>query len=456
VRYINRLIENNLDAGEAETVSEQENAVRLMTIHKSKGLEFPIVFVAGMGKKFNRMDSTTQMILNPNYGIGLKWCDADRRVKTNTLIRRAFSVEAQRESLGEEQRILYVALTRAREKLVITGMKPGGSIRESAGVPSYQKLDFSVRMDAETGWDWILPALLSCGGTYPLEIATPEAQAVDAARRQVSNARERESLLNELREVEPDFLEELSRRFSWEYPYRTSGIKQKMSVSEIKHRAMEEARDVLEEDEGEELFPEETPIPYIPKFIKEPDENGGALRGTAFHRLMECLDFSSVPAFSDPVKAGEWAEHAAKQLCDAGRMERSEAELIDPVKVGRFLCTDLTGRMKSAADAGSLLKEQPFVMSVPADRVREGAGQSEQVLIQGIIDVFWEEDDGIVLLDYKTDQVNRPEELIRRYEAQLLLYAEALGRRFDGKGVKEILIYSFCLDQVISISPQKE
>ncbi len=424
-----------------------------MTIHKSKGLEFPIVFVAGMGKNFNRMDSTAPMILNPNYGIGLKWCDANRRVKTDTLIRSAFSIDALRESMGEEQRILYVALTRAKEKLIMTGMMPGGSPLESAGVPSGQKLDFSARMDAKTGWDWILPALLSCGGAYPFEIATPAAQAVDAVQRQVSNARERESLLDELREVDQDFLEELSKRFFWEYPFRTSGIKQKMSVSEIKHRAMEEAREVFEEDGGEELFPEEVPVPYIPKFVKEPDENGGALRGTAFHRFMERLDFSAVPAFSDPVKAAVWADHAAKQLCDSGRMECSEAELVDPVKAGRFLCTELTGRMKTAADAGTLLKEQPFVMSVPAERVRDGAGQSEQVLIQGIIDAFWEEDDGIVLLDYKTDRVSEPEELIRRYEAQLRLYAEALGRRFAKKGVKEILVYSFCLDQVIRISP---
>ncbi len=451
IRYIDHMNKYDLDLGEPETVSEQENAVRLMTIHKSKGLEFPIVFVAGMGKKINLTDSSKTMIFHPFYGVALKYCDPVRRVKKDTLIHRAFSLEIKKENLGEELRVLYVALTRARDKLVMTGVPAKEYISATEEKTSVEKLHFSDRMDAQYAFDWVLPALAR-DGSVKVRIATPQEAVAEHVDRVTQTASRREALLAQLEDVDETVLTDLSDRFSWTYPYPQTGLKQKLSVSEIKHRAMEDAKEILEEEEdGNEWFPEEDPIPYIPKFVKDREENIGALRGTAFHRLMECLPFSDMPTFSSPDEAVDWTWGVLESLCGAERMEQDEADLIDHEQIARFLMTGEAERMHAAAERGALVREQPFVLLVPAGQVEPGAGEEEQVLIQGIIDVFWEEEDGIVLLDYKTDRVKRPEELITRYQAQLQIYAEALDRRFAPKQVKEVLIYSFCLDTMITV-----
>ncbi len=471
VRYIDRIIKYEVDIGEAETVSEQENAVRLMTIHKSKGLEFPVVVVAGMGKQLNMTDVNSEMIFHQKYGVGLKYCDPDKRTKSDTLIRKAFSIDTLKESLGEELRVLYVAMTRAKDKLILAGTDPEIEKIAAAEAEPYQKLDFALRLDARTYWDWVLPALSTYGDTYPFLIAgaREEEESDDAHYRRISERKE--ALLFELANADREILEELNERFAWKYSYRLSGLKQKMSVSEIKHRAMAESRELSDEDEGEELFPDAVPVPYIPKFVKAREENEGALRGTAFHRLMECIDFAGLPVFPDQVAADrdetghersapgkrnqmemkDWLANQLKQLCESGRMEQEDADRIDPEQTCRFLSADLAARMSNAAKEGLLVREQPFVMSAPAGWFTSEAGEGESILIQGIIDAFWEEEGEIILLDYKTDHVNRPEELLGRYRAQLLLYADALRRRFPGKQVNRILIYSFCLDQLIPI-----
>ncbi len=451
IRYIDHMNKYDLDLGEPETVSEQENAVRLMTIHKSKGLEFPIVFVAGMGKKINLTDASKTMIFHPSYGVALKYFDPVRRVKKDTLIHRAFSLEMKKENLGEELRVLYVALTRARDKLVMTGVPAKGYLSATEVKSSAGKLNFSDRMDAQYAFDWVLPALVR-DGSVKVRTATPQEAAAEHDDRVTQTAARREALLAQLEEVDETVLADLSDRFSWTYPYPQTGMKQKLSVSEIKHRAMDDAKEILDaEEDGAEWFPQENPIPYIPKFVKGREENVGALRGTAFHRLLECLPFSGMPAFASSDEAADWIRGEMESLCSAGRMEQSEADLVSPEQIARFLMTGEAERMRAAAGRGMLVREQPFVLLVPAEQVEPGAGEDENVLIQGIIDAFWEEDDGIVLLDYKTDRVTRPEELIARYQAQLLLYADALDRRFSPKQVKEVLIYSFCLDTMIPV-----
>ncbi len=453
VRYIDQLIKYDVDIGEAETASEQENAVRLMTVHNSKGLEFPVVFLACMGREFNMTDVNSDIILHPRYGLALKWYDAGKRVKSDTIIRRAFSVDQKKESLGEELRVLYVALTRAKEKLVLTWSAGKDTGMTPNQLEAYEKLDFVTRIDAQCYRDWVVPAISSCPGICPVETVDGTAHEAEDAAHAVRMAQRREELARRLETVDAQELEEIDRRFSWTYPFRQSSVKQKMSVSEIKHRAMAEAREIGDEEEAQELFPDETPVPYIPKFVKEPEENEGALRGTAFHRLMECLDFEHIPDFSDEGDAGTWLEGEIERICSDGLMEQEEAERINQRQAARFLESKLVKRMRRAAGKGLLVREQPFVMSVAADRLQADADETDSVLVQGIIDAFWEEEDGIVLLDYKTDRVDEPGELIRRYQAQLQLYSEALTRRFRGRSVKEILIYSVRLDELIPVEP---
>ncbi|MCD7981156.1 MAG: helicase-exonuclease AddAB subunit AddA [Clostridiales bacterium] len=456
IRYIDRLMKYDVDYGEAETVSEQENAVRLMTIHKSKGLEFPIVFAAGMGKSFNMTDANSSMIFHPEYGVGLKLADAERRLKTDTLIRRIFSIETKKENLGEELRVLYVAMTRAEKKLILTGMRPKKDAEERLFTEDFEKLDFSTRMDARCPWDWVLPALASYGDRYPLQIIDLENRVESEQEKQSEIITKKKALEKELEQIDANVYAEVEERLSWQYPYEQSEVqKQKVSVSEIKHRAMEDARDLLEEDGGQNLFREEIPIPYIPKFVQEQEENRGALRGTAFHRFLECLDFAD-PAWENIAKSGRREavselKNYMSRLLTSGRMEESEIALLNAEKIAAFLSTETAVRMMVSARRNQLTKEQPFVMSLPASCIWNETESEEPVLVQGIIDVFWEEEDGIVLLDYKTDRVQTPQELVLRYREQLRLYAEALNRRFEPKRVKEILMYSFRLDQVISI-----
>ncbi len=159
IRYIDRLMKYDVDYGEAEIVSEQENAVRLMSIHKSKGLEFPVVFVCGMGKQFNEQDLNSNMIFHPEFGIGLKWFDCEKRTKANTLIHQIFAMEAKKENLGEELRVLYVALTRAKEKLILAGTCKLPEEGQYSGFSREEKVPFSTRYDAKSYWDWVIPVL---------------------------------------------------------------------------------------------------------------------------------------------------------------------------------------------------------------------------------------------------------------------------------------------------------
>lgn len=452
VRYIDRLMKYDVDYGEAEIISEQENAVRLMTIHKSKGLEFPIVFAAGMGKQFNMQDSSSSMIFHPEYGIGLKWFDLEKRTKSDTLIRQIFSIEAKKENLGEELRILYVALTRAKEKLILTGFRKDTEEKTYKRMQSYEKLDFTARMDAKCYWDWVLPALGSYGEKYSIQTRSFEDRLESEQKKQTSLSEERRKLENELSSVDDTLFSEIRERLSWQYPYENNELlKQKVSVSEIKHRAMDEFREVQDGTGEQELFPQEIPVPYVPKFVRETELNQGALRGTVVHRFLECFDFASIPEFADWESAEAYLIETADALVGKERMSAGEVSLLNMYQMYQFLITDTAKRIKLSAKQGLLTKEQPFVMFLPARRVWKQVDSDDPVLVQGIIDVFWEEEDGIVLLDYKTDRVDTAQELILRYQEQLRLYAEALNRTFKDKKVKDILIYSFRLNETIPI-----
>ena len=478
VRYIDRLMKYEVDYGEAQMPGTDFDAVRLMTIHKSKGLEFPVVFVAGMAKPFNMQDERGTMILHPDYGIGLKFADSKNHLKADTLIRSAFACEVKRENLGEELRVLYVALTRAKEKLILVGEAESGQKafnRRIAGADpgvsgqeeERRRMDFAQRMNAKCPWDWILPAVADCSGICKLQVSYPEDRERSDAFHTVSLAVRRKEVLEQLSTMSPEeerYFEEISRRFVWKYPYPENPMsKQKVSVSEMKQRAMEEMRQLEEETGEEELFPEEIPVPYLPRFVKEEETAAaGALRGTAMHRFLACVDFSRLPGPGAYREIKQFIEETLQSLLAKGRMTNEEAGLLNEWQMRQFLASELAGRMRTAAAGGKLFREQPFVMSLPAgtawktltgqdwEEPAAGTADEETILVQGMIDAFWEEEDGIVLLDYKTDRVMAPEELTARYREQMLLYAGALERAFPGKPVKEVLIYSFRLNRILS------
>ncbi len=502
VRYIDELQKYDVDFGEADMSSENENVVRIMSIHKSKGLEFPIVFVCGMGKQFNRQDVRSHMVLHPQYGLGLDCMDAGRRLISPTIAKRAVAKQIDMENLGEELRVLYVALTRAKEKLVLTGScKEAGEriemLRTAAGGMAFAgkteecHLPYLTREGASGYLDWLLPAVISCGERYEVCVVNAAELVTEEIRRQAAKRMDYEACLEEIEAADAADVLRLDERFSFSYPYREAlERKNKYSVSELKHRAM---RGKLETEE-EELVPafaKEEVIPYIPPFVRRMEEeeepvNRGALRGTAMHRMMECYDFDST--------AG--AAKQLEQMSERGRIPRELAELVRLPLIEAFLASDTGKRMYAAHRAGHLHREKPFVMGFTAEELaRFGFGEMQEkcppqrenaaaledgrlwddadqnkacaeetdppkrqdlTLIQGIIDVFWEEEDGIVVLDYKTDRVETKKQLADRYAAQLKLYGEALERILNPDGgrekkVKERLLYSFRLGEIVPV-----
>lgn len=496
VRYIDELQKYDVDFGEADMVGENEDVVRIMSIHKSKGLEFPIVIVSGMGKNFNKQDTRSKMVLHPELGIGLDYMDGKKRIKSPTIAKKAIAKQIDLENLGEELRVLYVALTRAKEKLILTGTLKDAPeklefFRQQANLSKAadRPLSYLTREGASGYLDWILPAVLSYGDKYPVRIVEAAELVLDEVENQLEQNEDLTERIGEIKAADPQLVGQLKQRFSQRYPYQVDVLrKNKYSVSELKHRAMREKFEA-EQEETIPAFLEEPVTPTIPLFIQRqekitPDQNvsgqgvqvnRGALRGTAVHRVMECYDFTSEKSVQEQMDAMEKEEKITAYM----------RTLVKERIVADFVSSETGKRMALAQRMGALYREKPFVMGFTEEELENygfGAGaqmienevqtenaqqeivlenvsrenhmhEEDLTLIQGIIDVFWIEDDGITVLDYKTDRVDTAQELIDRYATQLKLYADALERVFATRKlkVKEILIYSFRLEKLISI-----
>lgn len=462
VRYIDELQKYDIDFGEADLTGENEDVVRIMSIHKSKGLEFPIVFVSGMGKQFNRQDTKSRLILHPEHGIGLDCIDGARRLRTPTIVKKALARQIELENTGEELRVLYVAFTRAKEKLIVTADRKDAQSflekeKEYALLTGWQgALSYLLRAGAAGYLDWIIPAVCSYGEKYQVRFVPAAELVTGEIGIQAKEAFEKENCFHAVSNADEEDRKKFDDIFSFRYPNEAQiSKKNKYSVSELKHRSMRQ----LAQQEEEELYPvfsEEDIIPYIPAFARrkegmEEAANIGALRGTAVHRVMECYRFDLPDTPAEQIEA----------MLKSGKITKETKELVIPGQIEKFLRSDLARRMGAAEAAGRLYREKPFVMGFRGEELaRFGFGDcTEQkcgdlTLIQGIIDAFWLEEDGIVLLDYKTDHVDSAKQLKDRYGAQLMLYGEALNRIFaqDGKDtlrVKECLLYSFRLGEAV-------
>ena len=486
VRYIDELQKYDVDFGEADMVGENEDVVRIMSIHKSKGLEFPIVIVSGMGKNFNKQDTRSKMVLHPELGIGLDYMDGKKRIKSPTIAKKAIAKQIDLENLGEELRVLYVALTRAKEKLILTGTLKDAPeklefFRQQANLSKAadRPLSYLTREGASGYLDWILPAVLSYGDKYPVRIVEAAELVLDEVENQLEQNEDLTERIEEIEAADTQLVGQLKQRFLQRYPYQVDVLrKNKYSVSELKHRAMRE-RFEAEQEETVPAFLEDPVTPTIPLFIQREESveqetaNRGALRGTAVHRVMECYDFASEKSVQEQMEAMEKEEKITADM----------RALVKEQTVADFVSSETGRRMALAQRGGALYREKPFVMGFTEEELENygfGVGsntdsceniyektdsdqekeeqkkvrhEEDLTLIQGIIDVFWIEKDGIVLLDYKTDRVQQAKELIDRYATQLKLYADALERVFAARKlkVKEILIYSFSLEQLITL-----
>jgi ATP-dependent helicase/nuclease subunit A len=469
IRYIEYLRKYSVDFGEASISSENEDTVRIMSIHKSKGLEFPVVFVGGMGKRFNQQDARSKLVLHPDLGIGADCIDHQLRTKCPTLMKKVIQRQTALENLGEELRVLYVALTRAKEKLILTGTidhleKKAASWQRLYGIRE-ELLPYGMLSKAGCYWDWILPALARHRGMEVLyqkyERTGPVFHPLyeDEARFQIRcisplELVEEEAVEQGLRMVQKErfqhwdtsvvYHEEtaaaIQEKFSFIYPFENlRDIPVKVTVSEVKSGRLgrEEAYELLEEPEI---------IPYVPDFMKEESgELTGAARGTAYHRLLECLDYGRT-------ESPEAVRTQIDALLRQGRLTAGMAGSIRVDQIWEFCNSPLGQRMRTASLKGMLHREQQFMLGVPASSLGERWNTQETVVVQGIIDGFFYEEDGIVLVDYKTDWVPKGREsfLTEKYRTQLDTYGEAL-ERLTGNRVKEKIIYSFYLGKGIPV-----
>ena len=453
VRYIGQLQKYDVDYGEAALNDEQSDTVRVMTIHKSKGLEFPIVFAAGLGKRFNMQDVRSSVVLHVDLGAGLDAVDISKRTKSPTIIKKVIQKEEALEALGEELRVLYVALTRAKEKLILTGTISNLDKKlENYGMVKGQEreeLSFLRLSKASTYWDWLLPSFMRLKTEVPITVQTLSFE--DIVREEVEEETAGRITKTALEQWDTDKVYDenvckmLTEQFGYEYSYADSSVqKLKFTVSELKKRIhfLETMEDLAgEEMYGEVLYEEPQVVPLIPKFLQEEAELSGALRGTAYHRIMELLDFTK--EYTEEMLAED-----IRIFQEKGKVSDKMAECIKISDIMAFLKSRSGKRMRKCALEGKLKKEQPFVLGVDAREIYPKEQEGEEILVQGIIDVYFEEPDGLVVLDYKTDSVRKAGELTEKYHAQLDYYGKAL-KQMTGKRVKEKIIYSFALGEEI-------
>ena len=429
VRYIDAIRKYNSEDGDAVVLDENANVVRIMTMHKSKGLEFPICIVAGLAKQFNRADSTGDMVFHSDYGVGLDYIDSSKRTKEPDLRKKFIHDCIIRDANSEELRVLYVALTRAKEKLIMTSLTDD----EDNPLKPGQNSMIGFIASAEGGDDW--------SGNIDFKMYD-SSYILSEDIKEAMDLRERRAEYIELTTKKADVLDILEN-IHREYSHKElEGLYTKTTVSELKMASINEQ---LLEDSQEQgsvsLFHSDDKTEIVPRFCKtQSDDVSGAARGSAYHRVMELYDFASEESLD---------EQLDMRVLE-GSLTRDEISLVNREKVERFISCELGKRMQSASKLSLLYKEQPFVLGISADRLEKKFPENELVLIQGIIDVFFYEGDEIVLMDYKTDRVSEANELIRRYKTQLDYYEEAL-TRITGKRVKERIIYSFALECEITL-----
>ena len=467
IRYMEQLEKYDVDYGEADTLDENADVVRIMSIHKSKGLEFPVVFVSGLSKRFNMQDANQSLIVDMDLGVAVDYVDSVRRIKNKTLRRTVLSAKMKEDNLAEELRVLYVALTRAREKLILTAVLDKADEKwELAQMTGQERLTYLDFCEAGSYMDFLLPILPQTG--IAVKTLRTEDLAAEELGEQLRMGDRREQLrliacgetpLTGDPEENERKLMHLRERFAYQYPH--PGLQKlytKTTVSELKIAAM------AEKDEAAfHTFEEKEVVPYIPGFRREQEKVSGAVRGNAFHRTMELLDFTYLFTESglftgcpnnyeeyrrglDKNRLQNRLEEFLQRETISLRLTEEYAKAVSLPKILNFLEQELAYRMWRAQEQGLLYREQPFVLGIDAKRLDPDLPEGEKVLIQGIIDVFFIEDGEIVLLDYKTDVIDSLEALWNRYNVQIQYYEEALTKLMQ-MPVKERILYSFYLEK---------
>ena len=504
IRYIEKVKKQEQDQGEATVFSEKDDLLRIMSIHHSKGLQFKVVFLSQLHKSFNKMDSKAKMLMDSELGLAADYLDLETRIKYPSLHKIAIKEKGERESLGEELRVLYVAMTRAEEKLILTGVcKNEEDLIKK--FPVQERLSLEDIRGATSYLAWILMAYSRSffESTKTEEIALSFISKEDLEENEGKAMGEAISLEKKLYEflgkerAKTEAEKLMEEHFSYVYPYEKSTHRSpKYSVSLLKMKAMEEHGEALGEQLGSEIgqegravapeWDEETEArqqakekpdsPLIQK-MKAEGKNIGAAIGDSYHHALAFYDYS----------------RDISQLSDF--LSPEEYDLLNQEKLKKFLDSPLGQLFAKAYKENTLYREQHFMQEVEYEKLfpedgavgevadeavssnaasvesnedslkrnidrieinRESFVESnvdrhvEKVILQGIIDAFIMEEEGIILVDYKTDRVKDGEELRNRYQKQIDLYSEAL-EQILGKKVKRRVLYSFSLGEEVDL-----
>lgn len=436
INFIEKVRTSSGDLSSAKLIGENENVVRIMSIHKSKGLEFPLVFLCNCNKKFNVQDLNNQILLHQDLGLGASFIDSDRKLQYSTFAKEAIKIKSKEEIISEEMRILYVALTRAKERLIITGISNDleEELRDKEDLlslySSEEKLNVNLLKKYKSYLDWIELVYLK---NKNLEVMSLEKISKEDILKNEINSSDKEKNINLediIKNIELKNEEKIKNKLNWEYEYlELSKIEGKTSVSRIKQ---------LETKDAE--F--NKTIMKTPQFLKEETTKlTGAQKGTLIHLCMQHLDVKE-----------DYTEQKLKDLIEnllfKKKISSVEAENIDINKILNFTKSNLWQEVKNSK---LVEREKTFYTTVSVKDIYDN-NVNEEILVQGIIDLYYiNEQDELILVDYKTDYITEEKELIQKYTKQLELYKRALEEALYKK-VFKVYIYSTCLNKEILLS----
>ena len=434
INFIDRLKTASGDLSSAKLIGENENVIRIMSIHKSKGLEFPLVFLCGSNKQFNMQDLNMPILLHQNIGIGVNYIDSERKLQYSTLSKEAIKIKTKEELLSEEMRVLYVALTRAKERLIITGVSKDieKDLKEKEKILELyndKKINKNVLKKYKSYLAWIELVALKNKDEENMQInIINKSDILDEKEvdedSNIRTFKDLEEIILNLKNNEKE--KQLKEKLEWEYKdIDASKIEAKSSVSKIKMTS------IIEEDL-------DTTNLNNPKFLKEEEKVTGSRKGTIIHLCMQKLNPKEEYDF---VKI----ERILEELVLKKIITINEKEAVNIRKIYNFTKSKIWKELKEAT---IVEKEKPFYINIPASKIYDNEIE-ENILVQGIIDLYYiNKNNELVLVDYKTDFVQNENELIEKYKVQLELYKTALEEALNRK-VDKVYIYSTQLEKNI-------
>jgi len=445
IRYIEKLQRSNYGFEKASVANENDDLVRIMTIHKSKGLEFPVVFVCGLGSKFNLRDASKNFVVDYDLGMAMKAVDLDNSIVSNTVSRSVIGSRITQGQIAEEMRILYVAMTRAQDKLYLIGRtKNAGKVDPNAD-DSGDVRPYDV-MRARSYLDWLLliQGKINNSDCFEYIVSYESEFQANHERRQVAVS-QIGGLMDRLSGVALDAdnsgnREEVLRRLEYKYPYKTDiYAPAKMSVTEVKrlyyHEFLADSEDFAKSPiaETKEFRP--------PKFLQPDVVVNAATRGIIVHTVLEFLDFAATSA----VEVNE----LITSLVQRGLLKGEDASNVPVARIVKFLQSDVVARIRRAAN---VRREVPFAVAMPPALLNSALADSRgEVVLHGVVDCCFDEGDGIVIVDYKTERVGDDVRAAAdAYKPQLELYSYALEKIF-GRPVIQRVVYFFSIDTEVVV-----